>query len=241
MSNHFSIFIPSYECSGWVDKNINSVLEQSYQNFDIIYVDDHSTDSTYEKALKYSSDKVHVHKNGFNKGKMCNMYEHIGSMKEDTIVVILDGDDWLYDNYVLATLNEIYTDEVWMTNGSYMITPSSQLVKPILSAKYWQGNIRQKSWEFSHLGTFRKKLFSKIKRKHMISKLGSFWLTTSDQAIMWPMAEMSGPEHHVVVTEPLYVYNRQNPLSDDRVNREDQLNTEKTIRSFKPYERLQAL
>jgi hypothetical protein len=39
----------------------------------------------------------------------------------------------------------------------------------------------------------------------------------------------------------LYVYNRQNPLSDDRVNRMDQLNTESMIRSFEPYERLQTL
>ena len=74
-----------------------------------------------------------------------------------------------------------------------------------------------------------------------MTRLGSFWHTTSDQAIMWPMAEMSGPEHHRVINDTLYVYNRQNPLSDDRVNRRDQLNTESMIRSFKPYERLQTL
>ncbi len=241
MSNHFTIFIPSYKCSEWVDKNINSVLEQTYQNFDIVYVDDFSPDDTYERAVKYSNDRVKVHKNRFNKGKMCNMYEHITTMNEDTIVVILDGDDWLYDNSVLQTLNETYTDDVWMTNGSYVISPSSQVVRPRLYPEYWNGNIRQKSWEFSHLGTFRKKLFSKIKRKHMMTRLGSFWHTTSDQAIMWPMAEMSGPEHHRVINDTLYVYNRQNPLSDDRVNRRDQLNTESMIRSFKPYERLQTL
>ena len=71
-----------------------------------------------------------------------------------------------------------------------------------------------------------------------MSPIGQYWATTSDQAIMWPMAEMSGPQNHKVINEILYSYNRLNPLSDDRMNRQDQLLTETLIRKIKPYEKI---
>ena len=50
--------------------------------------------------------------------------------------------------------------------------------------------------------------------KDLMNKQGEFWSTTSDQAAMWPMAEMAGPEHFRALKNVLYVYNRLNPLSD---------------------------
>jgi len=239
-SNHFTILITSYNCAHWVEKSLQSVHAQEYKNFNVSYIDDNSTDATYEKAKKFSDFKVI--KNSFNKGKMFNMYNEISNLRDDTIVVILDGDDWLYDSKVLQRLNDVYIDDVWMTNGSYIVEPSKQVVSSRAKGDYWSGNFRRdKSWEFSHLGSFRKKLFDKIKKKHFVDNRGQFWSTTSDQAIMWPMAEMAGPKHHRVINDVLYVYNRLNPLSDDRVHRTDQLQTERTIRTIKPYERLQSL
>ena len=240
--NHFTILITSYNCEKWVQKNLTSVLKQDYDNFEIVYIDDNSQDNTWTLVSSYNNKILKTFKNNFNKGKMENIYYHIKEAKDDTIIVILDGDDWLVDDKVLGNLNKIYNDkEVWMTNGSYIIEPSKEIVKPKISNSYWKGNIRKKSWQFSHLGTFRKGLFMKIKKKHMMNKKGEFWATTSDQAIMWPMAEMCGPEHHKTISEVMYVYNRHNPLSDDRVNRRDQLDTERIIRSFDPYPRIQKI
>ena len=58
---------------------------------------------------------------------------------------------------------------------------------------------------------------------------------------MWPMAEMAGPEHFKAINKVLYVYNRMNPISDDRAHRQDQLLTEQIIRNKKPYSKLQQL
>ena len=242
LDNHFSIVIPSYNCEEWVGKNLESVLGQTYDNYKIYYIDDCSTDKTVNLVSSYKSDKIVTFFNSFNKGKMKNLEIVNQSLPENTITVILDGDDWLYDKEVLGLLNEVYQDpDVWMTNGSYLIEPQGSVVKPNLSNSYWSGNIRQKSWEFSHLGTFKKKLYDRIKKKHLMNSSGVYWTTTSDQAIMWPMAEMAGPEHHRPISEVLYCYNRTNPLSDDRVHRTDQLLTEKLIRQIKPYDRLEKL
>ena len=215
------------------------MLEQDYKNYSIFYIDDHSSDLTREKVSGYKDKRIKTYFNSFNKGKMQNVVDVNKDLDGDTIIIILDGDDWLYGNDVLSYLDSVYSNsDTWMTNGSYIIEPSGEVVTPRLDQEYWSGAIRQKSWQFSHLGTFRKKLFDKIKLKHFMNKQGRYWATTSDQAIMWPLAEMAGPEHHLSIDKVLYTYNRLNPMSDDRVNRQDQLATELQIRNMKPYDRL---
>lgn len=249
LANHFTILIPSYNVEKWVNRNVTSALNQKYDNYDIVYIDDCSTDKTFEVAKQLLQEAqsefdgtIVVEKNSFNKGKMCNVYEAVYSARDNTIVVILDGDDWLANENVLSYLNKVYeSGDVWMTNGSYAVDPTGEVIKPNISDQYWEGTIRQKSWEFSHLGTFRKELFCKIKRKDFMNQQGQFWTTTSDQAIMWPMAEMAGPQNFRAINEVLYVYNRMNPISDDRAHRQDQLLTEHTIRNKKPYAKLQQL
>tara|TARA_R100000231_G_C5328267_1_gene165548 strand:- start:662 stop:1390 length:729 start_codon:yes stop_codon:yes gene_type:complete len=242
LPNHFSIVVPSYNCEEWVEKCIQSILSQDYQNYNVFYIDDNSKDSTKEKVSLFKDARIKTYYNSYNKGKMQNIVEVSRDLQPDTIIVILDGDDWFYDNTVLSHLDSVYSDEdVWMTNGSYIIEPSNQVVSPEFSYDYWDGTIRHKSWQFSHLGTFRKKLFDKVKIKDFMDKQGRYWATTSDQAIMWPLAEMSGPKHHRSINKVLYTYNRLNPMSDDRVNRQDQLETEYQIRNMKPYKRLEVL
>ena len=233
----------------WTERNIASVVSQDYNNYDIIYIDDCSTDATSELAQKLLNDgaktnnfNLHFENNSFNRGKMHNVHDAVHNAPDNTIIVILDGDDWLANDGVLSCLNDVYgSGDVWMTNGSYIVEPTQEVVCPKINQQYWNGDIRTKSWEFSHLGTFKKELFCKIKRKDLMNTQGQYWSTTSDQAIMWPMAEMCGPEHFRAIDEVLYVYNRLNPLSDDRAHRTDQLATEHVIRHKKPYERLKAL
>ena len=212
-NNHFTFVVTSYNCEKWVDKNLTSIIDQKYKNYDIFYIDDASTDYTFEKAKqileqnKFPEDRIDISRNSFNKGKMENVYNCIRKSKEGTIIIIVDGDDWLTNKHVLSLLN----------------------------------NIRHKTWEFSHLGTFKRKLFLQIKLKDMLRKDGVFFQTSSDQAMMWPMAEMASEEHFFPIYEPLYAYNFQNPLSDHCVQRVDQLETEKYIRNLKPYEKLEVL
>ena len=49
------------------------------------------------------------------------------SCMRDEICVLLDGDDWLNGENVLARLNEIYEEEdCWLTYGSYIEYPSGR-------------------------------------------------------------------------------------------------------------------
>lgn len=247
MKNHFTILITSYNVESWAEKNISSALKQNYHNYDILLIDDASTDKTFkiverccEETSSYCSN-IKTIKNSFNKGKMENVYSAMDVIKDGSIIIILDGDDWLAHENVLSVLNNVYDENVWMTSGSYVENISKRIVNPKIDDDYWEGVMRHKTWETSHLSTFRKELFLKIKCKHLMKKTGEFFSTTSDQAMMWPILEMSGKKHFRVINEVLYVYNRSNPLSDDRAFRRDQLETERVIRNMKPYEPLETL
>ena len=44
--NKFKIVIPSYNNEEWVEPNVASILNQTYTNYDVLYINDASTDNT---------------------------------------------------------------------------------------------------------------------------------------------------------------------------------------------------
>ena len=58
----FSIIIPTYNRAAFILKTIQSLLDQSYQNFEIIVVDDGSKDNTDEIVKGISDSRVSYYK-----------------------------------------------------------------------------------------------------------------------------------------------------------------------------------
>ena len=56
----FSVVIPLYNKEHYIEKAIESVLAQTDQNYEILVVNDGSTDRSLETAQKYASDRVHI-------------------------------------------------------------------------------------------------------------------------------------------------------------------------------------
>jgi len=247
MKTHFTIIIPAYNCERWVEWNLNSALRQDYEDsrFDIVYVDDCSSDSTrsvVDKILETSSKKIKVISNVKNEKALYNLYTHIHSAKDGSVIITLDGDDALAGTNVLEKLDKLYQDpDCWMTVGSYMQNDNYSVVSPVVSEGYWKQNIRKIPWSFSHLRTFRKELFCKIKKEDLLDLDGGFYKCTFDRAMMYPMVEMSGKDKVRLIGEVLYIYNRLNPISVDRVHRQDQLRIEQQISNKQPYQKIESL
>lgn len=89
---NFSVVIPLYNKEKHIKRAINSVLKQSCQNFEIIVVDDGSTDTSYIEAMSINDSRVKVFKknNGGvssarNYGIMKSSYEYIGFLDADDL------------------------------------------------------------------------------------------------------------------------------------------------------------
>ena len=55
-----SILIPAYNAGEWIEDTLRSALNQTWENKEIIVVDDGSTDGTLKIARKYESESVHI-------------------------------------------------------------------------------------------------------------------------------------------------------------------------------------
>lgn len=113
----FSIIIPVYNAGEYIQDAINSVLLQTYSNYEIIVVDDNSTDDTYCVAsrlmLKDSRIKLYRQTNGKGVSDARNL-----GMEKATgdYYLFLDADDFYTKEYLLE-----YTEKVIRSSDADII------------------------------------------------------------------------------------------------------------------------
>lgn len=237
------IIIPSYNNSTWVYRNLKSVA-QRYRNYRVIYIDDCSTDgmgACVDKFLAEHPIRVpfQVVHNPVRRGAMANIYWAISQCESWEIVILLDGDDELYDPYVLEKVNRVYWERgVLFTHGLFVELPggATSWSKPIPMDIILSNNIRAFAPHPSHLRTFYAELFHRIHIEDLQYE-GDFLPMTGDVATVLPIVEMAG-ERIYFFNEPMYTYNMINPINDNKVNAALQRYLEKVIRSRPPYKRL---
>src|SRR4030067_1594973 len=96
-----SILIPVYNRANMVGGCIQSALEQTYQDIEVVVVDNDSTDGTWEicKALSEKDSRLRVFKNDTNIGPVGNWKKCIDSAR-GAYGKILFSDELLSKDYV---------------------------------------------------------------------------------------------------------------------------------------------
>ena len=212
-------------------------------------IDDISTDKTPEIIKKEieGNDKFRLIKNTEKKYALKNIHDTLNLINPDEkdIIVILDGDDWLSSADVLSKLNDIYNlEDCWMTFGSYIEYPKNirgKFAKKISDDVVDNNLFRESDWMSSHLRTFRYKLWEKINKQDFVSsETEKYYKAAWDLAFVFPMLEMAGGKAKYV-EDVLYVYNRSNPLNEDKINHNVQLTEEQEVRKKQKYSLLEDL
>ena len=98
----FSVVIPTYNRAGFIRKTIESVLVQSFQNFEIIVVDDGSTDNTDAIVRSIQSDKIRYYKTENAERAAARNYG--AKMANGEYVNFLDSDDVVYANHLQVAM-----------------------------------------------------------------------------------------------------------------------------------------
>lgn len=246
------VIIPSYNNEKWCDKNIKSVLMQKYLNYKVIYIDDCSNDSTYEKVKTCVNefdieDCFILHKNRIRQGKAKNIWLTIHNLlgidfiiKDDDVIVILDGDDWYSNDYAFSYINEVFIKKnIWLTYGGCMDYPaysenwSLDIPKFIVD----KNEFRNFSRNTSQQRCFYSWLFKEISLSEFIYK-GKVVTSSSDICKMYPMFEMAGDKFERF-KNIIYVYNRMNECqNDDKLNASLQYNIDHHMRKREKYVKL---
>tara|TARA_B100000131_G_scaffold277235_1_gene280938 strand:+ start:892 stop:1620 length:729 start_codon:yes stop_codon:yes gene_type:complete len=236
--------MPSYNCEAWIQKGIESVRSQTYKNFKCHIIDDCSTDRTAQivQSQIEGDDRFSLTVNKERNYALHNFYEgfrHASDSDED-ILVTLDGDDWFAGDFVLDRVNKAYEEtNCLMTYGSFIEYPSGvthpYYLTPYNDQVLENSLFRDVPWKASQLRTFKKKLWDKVKKEDLFdAATGTFYEVTYDLAMMFPMLEMAG-KRSTHIKDLIYVYNKQNPISDMYVREQEQLQKAEEIRKKPRY------
>ena len=104
----FTIIIPCYNSDKWIRQSILSALDQTYEETEVIFVDNESTDNSYAIAKSVGSDY-----GNFFHDKVKNIYPHCWDeprargfeMMTGDYVMILGADDFLEKDFVENCIN----------------------------------------------------------------------------------------------------------------------------------------
>lgn len=102
----YSIIIPNYNSSKWIKRCLDSILEQTYKNYEIIIVDDMSTDNSVEIIKEYLSWNIwliELKEKRYNGGTRNVGVENATG----DYILFLDCDDYLYSKDSLEQLNRV--------------------------------------------------------------------------------------------------------------------------------------
>lgn len=106
-----SIIVPCYNQAQYLDECLNSVLDQTYPNWECIIVNDGSPDNTEEVAMKWTNKDerfiyLFIENNGVSNARNIGIKKAIGQF-----ILPLDADDKIDSNYINAAVNKFQEDE----------------------------------------------------------------------------------------------------------------------------------
>lgn len=96
----FSIIVPIYNVEKYLEKCINSLLMQNIDNYEIILINDGSTDNSYNICLKYKKNKKIILINKINTG-LSDTRNYGISIAKGEYIIFVDSDDWIRENCLL--------------------------------------------------------------------------------------------------------------------------------------------
>lgn len=92
-----SVIVPIYNCEKYIDRLINSILTQNYEDFELILLNDGSTDDSKEKLEKYNDKRIKLI-NKENTGVSDTRNRGLALATGD-LICFLDSDDYISQNY----------------------------------------------------------------------------------------------------------------------------------------------
>ena len=116
----FSIIIPTYNQGKFLEKCIKSCLDQTYKNYEIIVIDNNSTDITFDVLKKYEN-KI-IYKRIDNDGVISKSRNVALNISRGNWIALLDSDDYFFKNKLEEAKNTIQRNNFDVFSNSEWIS-----------------------------------------------------------------------------------------------------------------------
>jgi glycosyltransferase involved in cell wall biosynthesis len=131
-----SVIIPTFNRAKWVKRAVSSVLLQTYESYEVVVVDDGSTDGTLD-GLEVFSGRIRCLTHGSNRGVSAARNTGIRAGTAPYLAFLDSDDYWLPEKLALQmdffrTAPEIHacqTEEIWIRHGR-RVNPRKKHLKP---------------------------------------------------------------------------------------------------------------
>lgn len=163
-----SILIPAYNAAAFLPKCLDSVLNQTYQDLQVVIVDDGSKDKTLEVCHKYAEkdSRIEVY-HQVNQGVAATRNHLLEKVKGD-YVLFVDADDWIeldMVEYLVSLATELDAEMVMCDRVINDAKPS--VIEPKISILPQEEAIR----DFIHHDYFVGALWNKLFKKSVVEGL----------------------------------------------------------------------
>ncbi len=125
-----SLCIPTYRRAGFIGQTLQSAIDQTIKEIEIIVVDDCSPDDTHQVVNRFDDPRIRYFRNKNNLGVPENLNRAI-SFSQGTYVVLLEDHDLLESNYLEETLKimDRYPSVGFVATGLFVIDDSGNPIE----------------------------------------------------------------------------------------------------------------
>jgi len=195
-----SVIVPCYNYGGYLEQSVESIVAQTFDDWEIIIVNDGSTDNTIEISnkliAKHKTQRIRLI-NLINRGRP-SIVRNIGiAASFGDFVMCLDADDFIAPNYIEECINVfhnnpdisiVYSDQYHVASGKNVYQPSIDFSAELLKEKNLlptAAMFRRKVW--TETGGYCEDLFA--------YEDWNFWITAAAKGFIGKRVE-----------KPLYYY-----------------------------------
>ncbi|TWI88223.1 teichuronic acid biosynthesis glycosyltransferase TuaG [Chitinophaga japonensis] len=208
-----SIITPAYNVEKYIDATITSVIKQTYENWELIVVDDHSGDDTFSIVSSYAQQdkRIRIVKTPENGGAAAARNFGI-ELARGAYIAFLDSDDlWMPDKLEIQIRQMRAKNALFSFTGYQVINECSKYIKTIHVPKKFG---YRKLLQGSYIGC--------LTVIYSAEKLGKMFFPVYDgpeDYILWlRISKMIRAQQIIGINMPLAMYRKRNgSISSDKI------------------------
>lgn len=209
MLSKVSVVVPVYKVEKYIHRCVNSILQQTYKNIEVILVDDGSPDKCGEIADSFAQKDrrvrtIHKPNGGLSDARNCGMKYVSGEY-----ILFVDSDDWMSEQMIEVMVTKSLEYNADIVQSAFLYAYEDYL---LFDDRYYPQNapvvILDNSSLMSELVTNERVpnfAWGKLYKTHIICDI-SFEKGVLFEDVFWAHKVMQRVNTYVILNQPMYYY-----------------------------------